>query len=186
MTTPLTPPIIEEFSHRRTGEPLLLRSLDASLEFTDAHAQQIVNVCTHPNVYNVLFAERFAGKPYTLEDAQSLARIGRTGWANGTTFIFVVLDLDQHIIGAIDIKSPNLERAEIGYWADQKRSGFMRGAVAALCEVARRAGYRSLFARVLPENERSIKVVLASNFHEEEMVHDGHRAYRIFSRRLAE
>lgn len=68
----------------------------------------------------------------------------------------------------MDIKSPELEGAEIGYWASKKHSGIITPAVGLLCGVARGAGYKSLYAFVLPANTCSLRVLTNNAFQVEE------------------
>jgi RimJ/RimL family protein N-acetyltransferase len=62
--------------------------------------------------------------------------------------------------------APDRRPEEVGYWASARSPGFMTPAVAALCDLARGAGYRSLYARTRPENERSAAVLRRNGFRE--------------------
>ncbi len=64
----------------------------------------------------------------------------------------------------MDIKSANLESAEIGYWLSAHHSGVMTNAVCALVQLARDAGYAELFALIRPTNTRSANVVARAGF----------------------
>lgn len=139
-----------------------MRSLDDATVITAADIDRIVTICNQFSVYNMLFAERLQGAPYVKEDARRFVAWAREGWRTQGWFVFLVRDARDEIIGALDIKSNTLDRAEIGYWGDIHSSGFMTNAVAALCDIARSVGYRALFATTKPNNERS-QAVLARN-----------------------
>ena len=71
---------------------------------------------------------------------------------------------DGGVAGNVEIESPDLDAAEIGYWASARHHGFMTPAVAAVCAVARAAGYRSLYAHTRTHNERSMVVLRRNGF----------------------
>ena len=64
----------------------------------------------------------------------------------------------------MDIKSHDLAGAEIGYWAAAAHSGIITPALGAVCGLAQAAGYKSLFAYVVPHNNRSIRVLESNGF----------------------
>jgi RimJ/RimL family protein N-acetyltransferase len=92
--------------------------------------------------------------------------VGALGRREGTHFAFLVRSGRGAVLAALDIKAARLEADEIGYWATSGAPGFMTPAAAALCALARVAGYRSLFARTRPDNERSMAVLRRNGFRE--------------------
>jgi RimJ/RimL family protein N-acetyltransferase len=116
------------------------------------------------NIYDLLFAKRFEGRPYTDKDARGFIDWLKGGWKNQTHFVFIVRKSGSEIIGAIDIKSANLERAEVGYWADENYRGFMTNTVKQLCLLAKDVGFVKLFADVRTDNNKSIGVLERAGF----------------------
>lgn len=150
--------------HFPDNEPYGLRSIDGSLPITPELQQEIVAICNEPLIYNRLFRERMQGQPYNLENSKYFLSWAQEGWRTNGWFVFLVLDPLGHIVGAIDIKSNNTDDAEIGYWASSKCRGIMTNTVIALCESARTAGFRRLYAMVVPDNAQSIGVVTRAGF----------------------
>jgi len=132
--------------------------------FSEEDIRKITEICCRPNTYDILFKNRFAGKPYSEENARSFVNFIKSGWENQTHFVFIIRKLDSEIIGAIDIKSANLDRAEIGYWTDENYSGFMTNTVNELLSLAKEGGFKKLFAGVLARNNKSIAVLERSGF----------------------
>lgn len=124
----------------------------------------IQETCSQKEIYNILFKLRLQNKPYTLEDATSFAKYIQEGWMNSTHFVFLVRNIGNKIIGAIDIKSSDLNRAEVGYWADVNSRGFMTNALTEVCLIAKKAKYKKLFAEVRPDNYRSAAVLQRVGF----------------------
>lgn len=159
-----TLPIREAITNHLTGETLYLEAVDDAARYTPAHLEQIVAICNQPRVYDLLFAERLQGKPYPIADTETFIRWGEAGWRNQTHFLFYIVRADDTIVGAADIKSPNLAAAEIGYWLSEEHPGIMSNAVKKLCVIARQAGYRALFALVKEHNRKSSNVLERAGF----------------------
>ncbi|MFA7252239.1 MAG: GNAT family N-acetyltransferase [Candidatus Paceibacterota bacterium] len=134
------------------------------MAFSDEDIKKIVEICNRPNTYDILFKKMCAGKPYTEENAKAFTNYAKGGWEKQTNFVFIIRKADSEIIGAIDIKSPNTERAEIGYWSDENYSGFMTNTVNELLSLAKEGGFKKLFAGVLARNSKSVGVLERSGF----------------------
>jgi RimJ/RimL family protein N-acetyltransferase len=169
-----------EIRNARTGEPAELVRADLVAP-TPERVAEVTRVCNEPLVYDVLFRRGLGGAPYPPEKARGFLEWAHRGWREGTHFVFLVRSGSGAVLAALDIKAARLEADEIGYWASARSSGFMTPAVAALCDLARGAGYRSLYARTRPENERSAAVLRRNGFRElERSLGDGPAATRTF------
>jgi RimJ/RimL family protein N-acetyltransferase len=164
----------------RTGEPAELVRADLVAPTADRVAE-ITRICNEPLVYDVLFRRSLGGLPYPPEKARGFLEWAHRGWREGTHFVFLVRSGRGAVLAALTIKAARLAADEIGYWATAATPGFMTPAVAALCALARAAGYRSLSARTRPDNERSMAVLRRNGFREpEESAGDGPEAIRTF------
>lgn len=184
MSLPVFPATIEVLLHNpRTDRPYTLVRADA-LEVTPARLTEMVAASNEPAVYEWLWRERLEGQPYSTGKAEEFFDWARAGWRDGTHFVFLILGPQGVLAGALDIKSADLggdggEGAEIGYLLRAAHSGAMTPAVLALQTLARKAGYRSLWARVRPGNERSRRVLERAGFREVgEMASEGQRCTR--------
>lgn len=157
-------PIKEEIINFKTSEKCKLVSNENPEIFSEKDINKIVEICNQEAVYDFLFRSRLEGRPYTSDDAKGFIKWMAEGWIEQKWFVFLVRNDRNEIIAAIDIKSNNLESAEIGYWADQNNSGTISNAVEKIIELAKKAGYKSLYATTKPENERSQKVLLRNVF----------------------
>lgn len=126
----------------------------------------LVRICNEPAIYDFLFRERLEGQPYPTSKAESFISWGASGWREGTHFVFIVTtdETPFRIVAAADIKSADLNAAEVGYWASVEHSGVMTPVVSKMCSLAKEAGYQSLFARVRKNNSRSISVLSLNDF----------------------
>jgi RimJ/RimL family protein N-acetyltransferase len=147
--------------------------------------RDIVAACNEPQIYRILFESLLGGRPYGEDDAWRFLEWGEEGWSQGSRFAYVLADEAGAIVGAIDIKSADLESAEIGYWLSAAHTGAMTNTVCALCELARRAGYHALHALVLPGNTRSAAVLLRAGFERSGQAERNGRVLDRFERRLA-
>jgi RimJ/RimL family protein N-acetyltransferase len=131
-------------------------------------------------IYDTLFRDKFKGKPYTLENAKGFIKWAKDGWQRNKWFVFLIKNPKGQIVGAIDIKSNNLNSAEIGYWVDVKTPGVMTNLVIALCEIAKDAGYKSLYGLTVLENDRSQKLLLRAGFKNEGQIEEKGKQYLKF------
>lgn len=172
------------FSSVKTGKAYTLERI-GDLPATAEAVENIVAICNEPGIYDVLFRKRCAGTPYTTDSALSFLQWAAKGWAEKAYFVFAVLDGQGNQIGAVDIKSANLDGAEVGYWASARHQGVMTPAVGVLCQLAKRAGYRALTALTDVSNLRSQKVLLNNGFAQQpEMVLRNERHLLIFRKML--
>ncbi|MHB9020159.1 MAG: GNAT family N-acetyltransferase [Minisyncoccota bacterium] len=135
-----------------------------NMVFSDNDVEKITKICSQKDAYDILFKNKLNGKPYTEENAHSFINWIKEGWKNQTHFVFLIRKKDSEIVGAIDIKSPDLNRAEIGYWADEDYRGFMTNTVNELSSLAKEIGYIKLFAGVITKNHKSIAVLERAGF----------------------
>jgi len=155
--------IEREVLNFKTGEKYKLLS-GQDIIFSKEDIEQIASICSQEEVYNILFKIKFKDRPYTPEDAIQFTQWVEKGWKEGTHFVFFVRNTENKIVGAVDIKSPDLNRAEVGYWADRNSSGFMTNALMELCSIAKNAKYIKLFGQVRPENHKSSAVLERASF----------------------
>lgn len=167
-----------------TQEPCVLQALDESVAVTPKDENAIATICNEPLIYHRLFRKMLDGQPYSLAEAQSFVRWAQQGWRDRSWFVFLLRDSTDQIIAAVDIKSADTQGAEIGYWASAASPGIMTNAVLQLCEVAREAGYRRLFALIAPDNAQSLSVVRRAGFMQTEDVTRDGTHYRQFARSL--
>ncbi|HVZ40576.1 MAG TPA: GNAT family N-acetyltransferase [Candidatus Kapabacteria bacterium] len=168
----MPPPI-----NHRTGGIYRIVPVDEEFVGGPEAIAAIVECCNQPLIYDLLFAERCAGVPYSESDAAGFLDWCRAGWREGTHFPFVLCDAGGTVAGAMDIKSAERPSAEIGYWLSADHSGVMTNAVRALAMMARHAGYRGLHALVRPENDRSHRVLQRAGFHPAGRAERGGKVY---------
>ncbi|WP_309396025.1 GNAT family N-acetyltransferase [Cerasicoccus maritimus] len=125
---------------------------------------QLVSVCNEEKIYDWLFRRLFDGEPYKEKNSVGFFRSGAEGWKNNHSFVFLLVTELGEVAAAIDIKAPDIEKSEIGYWASERHRGCMTNTVIALLSIAKDAGYRSLFARVRKANLNSVGVLARSGF----------------------
>lgn len=155
--------IEKEITNFKTGE--IYKFIGGQeMSFSEDDIMQIAAICSQEEVYNILFKITFENKPYTTEDAASFVQWVEKGWNEGTHFVFFIRDAENKLVGAVDIKSPDLERAEVGYWADAHNSGFMTNALIELCSIAKDVKYKKLFGEVRPDNNKSSAVLERAGF----------------------
>lgn len=152
-----------EITFQRWPEGLatLTPLIDAGANSSDV--ARIAGICSQPKVYDVLFARRLNGEPYTAKNAQEFIDSSTSNWQAKAQFVYAIRGADGEIVGMIDIKSPP-PAAEIGYWVDEQSPGYVTNAVEALIEAAKAAGYQELYALVLKDNQRSKNVVERTEF----------------------
>ena len=151
----------------KTGEEGVLIPLDGNAEISKQDLQQITRICSSPKVFNMLFAdlEAFKGRKYNIDDAKFFVNEkSKKEWKEKKAFVYLVRNSNNQIVCAVDIKSANCSGAEIGYWADPTNPGWMTNAVLALLQIAKKAGYKMLFALVRKDNKSSKGVLLRSGF----------------------
>jgi RimJ/RimL family protein N-acetyltransferase len=123
-----------------------------------------VSICNEPQVFNTLFAEMFPEGEYPRSSAEDWSTQAKAGWQKGTYFVFVTIDKQGLVVAACDIKSAEIDHAEIGYWASSHHPGVMTNSVLQVLELARQAGFREFFAEVLRDNYKSQGVLQRIGF----------------------
>ena len=155
--------IIRKITNAKTGEICTLNG-GREMSFKEEDFRTIAEKCSQKEIFDLLFKERFGEKGYTEENARQFVDWVCRGWREKSHFVFFVRNDVNNIIGAIDIKSANLEVAEVGYWADRNNSGFMTNTLKELTIIAQEAGYKKLVAKVLTTNDKSFRVLERANF----------------------
>ncbi len=135
-----------------TGEELYISSLN--YPFSESDIKQIISICNQPLIYEILFKKKLNSKPYQKKDAQKFQKWANKGWKDQTWFVFTIRNKQGDIVSCMDIKITP-PKAEIGYWSNSKHPGIMTNAVIKMVDLAKKAKYKSLFARVLPTNYKS-------------------------------
>ncbi|WP_424950235.1 GNAT family N-acetyltransferase [Deinococcus sp.] len=144
--------------HPRSDKGYTLIRADALPDTREIRAD-LTSACNEPLIYGWLFRERCEGRPYDEMNASSFMVWMHRGWQERAFFVFALLSPCGRLVGVLDIKSAEVEGAEVGYWLSQRHSGLMTLALSELQVLAGQAGFRSLSARVRPGNERSLAVV---------------------------
>lgn len=181
---PLFPKSINTtISNFKTGESYQFQG-GADVVFTEEDIQRLVEICNQKEIYDFLFGWRMGGKPYTEENARWFANSFAQGWKDSSHFIFIIRNTSNLIVGAIDIKSADSERAEVGYWADNQSSGFITNALIEMSSHAKIAGYKKLFAKVVLGNEKSENVLKRGGFEMVGTEEVGERKYSVFEKVL--
>lgn len=169
-------PIHEPIQNHLTGELYALESVDFAQRYSD-QLETIAAICNQPLVYEWIFAQQLKGESYPLERAGQFLAWGERGWQEQTHFLFFITHRGQ-VVGACDLKSPDLDLAEIGYWMSAYHPGIMTNAVKKLCEIAHSAGYRKLFAKVKQGNIKSMGVLERAGFSNWEDTIFDHQPYK--------
>lgn len=147
-----------------TGEVYFLSSCENVDALNDSDIQKMVEICNQSAVYNFLFSHKFDGRKYSNGDAIGYLKMAADGWINQTGFVFIIRNSRDEFVGVIHLMSNNFNSAEIGYWADKRSKGIMSNAVAKIIELAKSAGYKSLFAATKTNNVRSMNVLTRNGF----------------------
>lgn len=138
-----------------TGEEYHLSSFDSLL--SSDQLKQMVEACNQPLIFNFLFKTMFGGRKYNIEDAKKFESMNIKAWKEQKQFIFLIKNKDDRIISMLDIKSLGPE-SEIGYWSDVNYPGLMTNALTEIISIAKKSGYKSLHALILPHNKKSISL----------------------------
>jgi RimJ/RimL family protein N-acetyltransferase len=141
---------------------------------TPADYQRIVEICNQPAVKEFVSRDYATGDQgaYTLRDAENFVKFADQCWKNGQGFVYVVRDNEDRIMASLDIKSADLESAEVGCWADttEGAKGYMTNAFEALAQVAAERGFQELFALVRSDNTASQNLIQRAGFVEQNFV----------------
>lgn len=163
----------------KTGEVCELRSIDSSLQITDSQLNNIVKVCNEPLVFELL-SKNLGISEYALENAKQFIEWAHEGWDKQEWFVFLIFNANNEVVGAIDIKSNNLDDAEVGFWLSQNASGIITMAISKLSELARFAGFKKLVALVDPKNEKSKAALTRANYKNTGDIKENDRDYTRF------
>lgn len=167
MTTTLSPHFSQSLhvrlTHPLNGRPYALLRADA-LPFDPQRATNVAAVCNEPLVYDRLFRARRQGRPYAVEEGDEFLTWATAGWQDGTHFVFLLLDADGRVAGALDVKSPELDAGEVGYWLGGEHRGIMTTALLAMIDTAQEAGFRRLWACPDTDNFRSLALLERAGF----------------------
>ncbi len=186
--SPLEKPSFDNFINReilnfKTGEKYRMFG-GREMQFSEEDVSRIADICSQDEIYNILFKHIFKGASYTQESAKVFISRIEQGWKDNNFFVFITRKTNDEIVGAMDIKSANLDNAEVGYWADKNSGGFVTNQLKELVSIARQAGYKKLFADVRVGNEKSRNVLERAGFTKkgEKQVED--RQYEVFEKTL--
>jgi RimJ/RimL family protein N-acetyltransferase len=148
----------------KTKQDFILAPLTREDKDLDQLIQDIYTCCSEDLIYKTLFQKRHPNG-YRLDNAKDFLKYSEVGWKDQTHFIFGIFQPQtKKLVGAIDIKSSNKEKAEVGYWLSCKYSGLMTNALIALTKLAQEAQYKSLKIITDTQNQKSEAVVQRAGF----------------------
>jgi RimJ/RimL family protein N-acetyltransferase len=179
--------VITEVSRFPNNEIGQLIPLSKDSPVSEADIARIVEICDSPSVFDNVFAdlEVFQGRRYSEDDARYwVNEMGYKGWDESANFIYILRNSEGQIVAAIDIKSSDLEDAEIGYWASPNDKGWATNMVMQLLDIARESGYQSLSALVSLTNEASANVLLKNGFEDNGIVEQDGGQYKKYVKRF--
>lgn len=156
----------------------------SEIENSKNNAEQITEICNQPTIYNYLFLPILEGKAYPLEKAEDFINWAQEGWAKQSHFVFLLISEAGSIVGCLDIKSNDLNCAEIGYWCSERHPGLMTNSVKALCEMAETVGFKKLRADVLKGNTKSTNVLIRAGFQFLEVESSQHKTHNLYYKTL--
>src|SRR5688572_29002030 len=125
-------PYKKVITHFPSGVEAFLLAVDQNFAVSNQDIDVIAELCNQTAIYELLFKDKLEGKPYPREKAAGFIDWARKGWQDNSHFVFLLRDATGEISAAVDIKSPNLAEAEIGYWADANKPGYMTNIIAAV------------------------------------------------------
>jgi RimJ/RimL family protein N-acetyltransferase len=152
------PEIAIDIRSRKTGQSYNLVCAGVA-KLDESSVGQIARVCDEPEIYDNVFATIFNGKRYSEDNARTFIKLISEGW-NKSRFDWLILS-EGAVVGTIGIKSLD---GEIGYWQSHSHPGVMTLAVQTICNLAKTAGFPSLWAHVKKSNASSIKVLEGAGF----------------------
>ena len=154
-------PEVQLVRNRRTGGEYRLVSA-LHVVPTEDQLKNIAVICNQTKVYDLLFRNRRRGAPYRMEDASGFLSWAHNGWQAQTHFVFLLIDSEELVVGALDIKSVDRKIAEVGYWCSEPHRGLISNALGSMLSLAREAGFSTFFAKVRQDN-RASQMVLENN-----------------------
>ena len=157
------------FTNPKDSKEYFIQDFKTYVESPDFNKESFLNrlvqICNQEKIYNILFKTMLQAQKYPKEKAVQFFDYAKKGWEEKTNFVFLIIRVsDGHLCGAIEVKSNDLERSEIGYWASEDAHGIMTLSLKQIIKEAKSSGYKSLFARILTNNEASMTVVKNNGF----------------------
>jgi len=136
----------------------------SDIECNDIFFNEIVQICNEPIIYKQLFEKLCNKKAYPITKAQEFITWAKDGFENTSHFVFIITTPKNTPVGAIDIKSNNLNSAEIGYWLSHHYSGLMTNGVYEIAKQAQANDFCQLYAMCEITNQRSKAVLERASF----------------------
>ena len=167
-----------------SGKIYFLKRVD-EIEPSDELLEHLVAIGNEYKVYSWIFKEMLKGEPYGLNNANDFFEMGRNGWNENEQFVFMLMTENGEPAACIDIKSSDLDGAEIGYLSSVKHRGVMTNTVIAILNLARDEGYKRLFALVQKGNDESSDVMLRAGFLHNEARSEQCETYNYYETRNA-
>ncbi len=122
----------------------------------------VVEACQDPQIARFI---PFVPEPYRDQDARGWLDATARAWKESDERSFAICDLDDRLIGAVDVRLR--EGGTVGYWlaAPARGQGLMTEAVRAVVRWAREEhGIRQLFLWTHPDNVASQRVAERAGF----------------------
>ncbi|MDF1813590.1 MAG: GNAT family N-acetyltransferase [Verrucomicrobiales bacterium] len=171
-----------EVINHLNGDRYTLESV-ADIDPSQIQVERITSICNEPAVFSMLFSEMFPEGRYPESAAREFLNWVTDGWQQGTHFVFATLDSDGLVVSTCDIKSDNIEEAEIGYLCSSAHSGVMTNSVKAMTGLGIKAGFENFFALVRVDNIASQRVLERVGFHRDEEFPQGSNRFRYMATR---
>ncbi len=157
------------FTNPKDSKEYFIQDFKTYVESPDFNKElfldRLVQICNQEKIYNILFKTMLQAQKYPKEKAVQFFDYAKKGWKEKINFVFLIIRVSEgQLCGAIEVKSNDLERSEIGYWASEDAHGIMTLSLKHIIKEAKSSGYKSLFARILTTNEASMTVVKNNGF----------------------
>lgn len=153
-----------EVSNHLNGDRYTLQRV-ADIDSSQTQVERITSICNEPIIFSSLFSKMFPDGRYPESAARDFLNWATAGWEQETHFVFATLDADGLVVSTCDIKSNNLEEAEIGYLCSAAHTGVMTNSVKAMVALAKEAGFLQFLAHVRVDNIASQRVLERVGFH---------------------
>lgn len=169
------------FINHKTQESSTLNLLIDLNRISQNDFEDLEKILNQPEIYK-LFGKALDGKRIDKDRIKSILDFYIKGFEEKDCFLYLIRNSQERIVGAIDLQRQGDKSFSIGFWANNRKKGFISGALNKLKDVLNKEKIKNLDSYIEPENEDAKRVLERNGFEfvEETIGKSGKRLLKYF------
>jgi RimJ/RimL family protein N-acetyltransferase len=153
---------MNEVRNYKTNKLATLVLVDIDFKLSEKQLSEIEKIFNQTGV-KPIFGQKLMAKRITKDFIEDFLNHYKSGFKENKLYLFLIIE-GNIVVGGIDLQVVDDEAATVGFWQDNKVSGYMTNSLVAVCKIAHEYGFKILDGYVEKENHYATKVLVRAGF----------------------